>query len=108
MKPFAPFLAAFAVVCAGTCAAQAASDLPDGKGRDAVQRLCSGCHALSTVTSQRHTADEWGDIIARMVNHGLPATEDQQAEIQDYLARYYGPASPQAPKTGKPDAPARH
>jgi hypothetical protein len=42
------------------------------------------------VTAKRHTADEWDEIIAKMVDHGARATEAEQDEILAYLVRFYG------------------
>jgi hypothetical protein len=42
------------------------------------------------LVSKRHTADEWDDIIARMVDHGAQATDAQQEQILSYLVRFYG------------------
>jgi cytochrome c5 len=107
MKLPTPTLPALALILAWTSAA-AAADLPEGKGRDAVQRLCSGCHPIGTVTSQRHTGDEWDDIIARMVNHGLMATDQEQADVLDYLVKNYGPPASPPAKDVKSSHPSSH
>jgi hypothetical protein len=42
------------------------------------------------VTAKRHTADEWDEIIAKMVDHGAQATDAEQDQILAYLVRFYG------------------
>jgi hypothetical protein len=42
------------------------------------------------ITAKRHTAGEWDDIIARMVDHGAKADDAQQEQILAYLVRFYG------------------
>lgn len=63
---------------------------PAAPEHDLVVRVCSGCHVPEMVTAKRHTADEWDEIIAKMVDHGARATEAEQDEILAYLVRFYG------------------
>ncbi len=63
---------------------------PAAPEHDLVVRVCSGCHVPEMVTAKRHTADEWDEIIARMVDHGAQATEAEQDQILAYLVRFYG------------------
>jgi hypothetical protein len=64
--------------------------LPPAPEHDLVARVCTGCHVPEMLVSKRHTADEWDDIIARMVDHGAQATDAQQEQILSYLVRFYG------------------
>ena len=63
---------------------------PAAPEHDLVVRVCSGCHVPEMVTAKRHTAEEWDDIIAKMVDHGARATEAEQDQILAYLIRFYG------------------
>ena len=63
---------------------------PAAPEHDLVVRVCGGCHVPEMITSKRHTAEEWDDIIARMVDHGAQANEAQQEQILAYLLRFYG------------------
>ena len=63
---------------------------PEAPEHDLVTRVCSGCHVPEMVTAKRHTAEEWDDIIARMVDHGAQANDTQQEQILAYLVRFYG------------------
>jgi hypothetical protein len=98
--------AGFVFVCLGMLAVPAyAQDLPPGPGADVVARVCSGCHGLDQVTSERHTADGWNDVVNAMVGNGASATDDEQNQIVNYLAANYG--SPGAPALAPaPGAPA--
>lgn len=64
--------------------------LPPAPEHDLVARVCTGCHVPEMLVSKRHTADEWDDIIARMVDHGAQASDAQQEQILSYLVRFYG------------------
>jgi hypothetical protein len=65
---------------------------PPAPERDLVVRTCAACHAPEIVVAKHHTADEWDEIIAKMVDRGAVATEDEQQQILSYLAKFFGPA----------------
>ena len=77
--------------------AQAEVQLPDGKGKDVTQRVCSTCHGVNLFAEQRHTKEKWSSIIDTMVSRGLDAPDADLATINDYLATNLAP---------KKDAPA--
>jgi mono/diheme cytochrome c family protein len=58
------------------------------------QKVCGACHTVDTVTSQRRSRAQWQDSIAQMVAKGAKGTEQEMAQVLDYLAANYGPASP--------------
>lgn len=66
---------------------------PPAPEHDLVVRVCSGCHVPEMITARRHTAEEWDDIIARMVDHGAKADDAQQEQILAYLVRFYAKPS---------------
>ena len=70
--------------------ARATDPFPQAPEHDLVARVCSGCHVPEMVTAKRHTAQEWDDIIAKMVDHGAQANDAQQEQILAYLVRFYG------------------
>jgi len=70
--------------------ARAADPFPKAPEHDLVVRVCSGCHVPEVVTAKTHTAEEWDDIIAKMVDHGAQANDAQQEQILAYLVRFYG------------------
>ena len=87
-------------------AAQAEAKLPDGKGKDVTQRVCSTCHGVNLFAAQRHTGEKWSSIIDSMVSRGLEASDEDLATINDYLATNLGPKK-DAPAT-PPDSPTSH
>jgi mono/diheme cytochrome c family protein len=77
--------------------AQAEVQLPDGKGKDVTQRVCSTCHGVNLFAEQRHTKEKWSSIIDTMASRGMDASDEDLATINDYLATNLAP---------KKDAPA--
>lgn len=67
-------------------------DLPAAAGREDLMTVCTACHALGTVTAQRHTASDWTAIIAEMRARGARMDEAAQTRIRDYLATHLGVA----------------
>jgi hypothetical protein len=66
--------------------------LPAGNHRAVVIRTCAVCHPIDIVVQKRRTQDEWDTLIARMVDHGAHATDEEQDQIFEYLVRNFGPA----------------
>jgi len=67
-----------------------AQDLPEGKGKDVVDQICSSCHGPDLITSRRATKEEWNDIVGDMISRGASATAEQIQTIKDYLTKYLG------------------
>jgi competence protein ComEA len=65
--------------------------LPAAPEREVLVRVCTSCHAPELVVSKHHTPEEWDDIIAKMVDHGAQATDEEQQRILSYLVRFFGP-----------------
>ena len=60
--------------------------LPAGPGRDATMKVCSGCHHVRIVASLRLTRDGWAEVVKDMVKEGATGTEQELAQVLDYLA----------------------
>ena len=76
---------------AGPEAAVSAKPLPQGAGRELVQRTCGGaCHDMATFTSRRMNRAEWSAVVDNMVARGAAANASQIRAIVDYLTRYLG------------------
>ena len=73
---------------------QAIKSLPPGPGRDQVVRVCTGCHLLNVVTTQRKNESDWTDTVVEMRNRGANASDDDMEKIVEYLAKNFGPNSP--------------
>lgn len=81
-------VAAPAPAATPTPQAAVATEVP---GEATTKRLCTQCHTLESATAQRHTRDEWNEVIGRMINQGLVASDDELYEVSDYLTENYGP-----------------
>jgi hypothetical protein len=70
------------------------SVLPQGENRDLVIRACAVCHPPELVVARHRTADEWDVLIARMVNLGALADDNEQQKIFEYLVKYFSADAP--------------
>jgi len=61
----------------------AASSLPEGEGRALTQQICGQCHSVGIFASQRHTQEEWNEVIGRMMAKGMTAAEDDLYDVSD-------------------------
>jgi cytochrome c5 len=66
------------------------TELPEGQGKAAVERVCSACHDLDTVVEMHNTKQGWGDVVADMISRGATATPSEVQEIVTYLAANFG------------------
>ena len=72
-------------VCCLVAAAQDKPKLPDGPGKETMQRICSNCHGPEIVLGKRLTRDGWSQIVMNMIQRGAQGTDDEFADIVDYL-----------------------
>ena len=79
--------------------------LPEGKGKDTVVRLCSDCHAARVVTTARKTQDQWLQTVETMADKGINASDDEFTAVVEYLSAHLGPDNPASPDSAKKDAP---
>jgi hypothetical protein len=70
--------------------------LPDGPGKEAVARLCAGCHDLMFTVSTRETEAGWTRIVNDMRSRGVDGTEEDFAKVIAYLTAHMGKAEPSA------------
>jgi quinoprotein glucose dehydrogenase len=73
-----------------TTGGNASNALPDGPERDLVGRVCSDCHDLGDAVSVRQSKARWQLLVTDMVSRGAQASDDEVAQIVDYLARSFG------------------
>jgi mono/diheme cytochrome c family protein len=71
--------------------ANATPELPPGPGREPFLKICTGCHAASVVTSERHTAEDWGHIVDEMRSRGANGSDEDMDKIIAWLAANYPP-----------------
>ena len=63
--------------------------LPDGPGKEVVERLCSVCHEAERAASVRLTREGWDGELAKMVDLGMKATDDEMKLLLDYVAEHF-------------------
>lgn len=83
----ARFLSLFLIALAPTLA----SDLPEGKGKDAVESTCTDCHSLQRVKTQHLDEEGWTSIVREMIENGASINPDDVKVIVSYLAKNFGP-----------------
>jgi mono/diheme cytochrome c family protein len=77
-------------------AAKATPELPPGPGREPFVRICSGCHATSVATSERRTAESWGNVVDDMRARGANGSDEEMDKITAWLAANYPPKPAEA------------
>ena len=66
--------------------------LPEGAGRDALQRVCGNCHQAAVVVGRHGNAQTWKKTVDTMVSRGARGTREELDQIAAYLAAHFGPA----------------
>lgn len=73
----------------------ASAQLPDGPGKDAVVRVCSGCHEPNRAAALRLTREGWEATVADMRWRGARGTDEDFAAAVEYFATHFlGEAAP--------------
>jgi len=86
----APGLALFAAAL--PAAAEGPDDiLPEAPAKALVVRACTACHQAPVVVAKRRTAEEWDEMIGKMVDRGAALTDAEQDQVYDYLVKNFGP-----------------
>lgn len=65
--------------------------LPASPGRETVQQVCTGCHAIGMVTANGRTSDGWAEMIERMMGLGMEASDEDLQTVHAYLTREFPP-----------------
>jgi competence protein ComEA len=86
-------LTASLTACAAIAAPPPAKQLPDGPGKDVVERVCSACHGAEMVMTKRLTKDGWTQVVEDMIQRGAQGSDDDFAQIVDYLSAHFSPSS---------------
>jgi hypothetical protein len=71
----------------------AQTPLPEGIGRNLVEKTCSTCHSVDTIASRRQNRGEWTNTVQRMAQYGASATDEEFNTIVDYLTKNFGNGS---------------
>jgi competence ComEA-like helix-hairpin-helix protein len=65
-----------------------AQDLPAGKGKDVVEKICGACHGTDIIAAMKASRDGWTDLVEDMISKGATASATEKTQILDYLATY--------------------
>lgn len=65
--------------------------LPDGPGKDVFVRTCSGCHGPQIVIGRGNNEDGWTQVVMNMIQRGAQGSEDDFAQIVQYLSKNFPP-----------------
>jgi competence protein ComEA len=79
----------------------AKQELPPGEGKDLLTKDCTGCHQVSTITSQHKSESKWTDTVVEMRNRGAEGSDEDMEKIIHYLAANFGPQDTVAQTTAK-------
>lgn len=78
--------------------------LPDGPGKDTVQRVCGSCHSPNIVLGRGMTRQGWSEVVSSMISRGAHGTQAEFTQIVDYLAKNLpvasGPVQPASHRRG--------
>jgi len=81
-----------AAAAAALIAPALAQTLPNGNGKDMVERICTACHDLSPITdSIGFNRMDWDAVIKNMIDMGATIRPDEANTIATYLAANFPP-----------------
>jgi mono/diheme cytochrome c family protein len=84
---------------------QGGTGLPDAPGRETVQRVCSTCHPAAIVLGRGMNREQWGGIVSNMISRGAKGSDEEFAQIVDYLSKNLPPSQPGAAPAATGTAP---
>lgn len=88
----------YAQVSQETVSAQPNSYLPSGEGKELLKALCTSCHDLGRVITQRRDIKVWRETVKGMLAGWDPRYSEYLGDdvevLSRYLAQYFGPLTP--------------
>src|SRR4051812_19538585 len=85
------FGAAVACVAAAVCSAQ---EPAPNRGAEVLKNVCGVCHTPQIVVARRRTRAQWQETIDKMISLGAKASEEDFAQVLNYLTAEYGREEP--------------
>jgi len=101
VQGFSPALAFAAFLSSSVLAQQ----LPDGAGKEILEKQCTTCHTLEIIVDKRNDAKEWRRLVMEMIDRGAEITDEQVPVVVDYLATNWSKPAPPAEKPAEQSAP---
>jgi competence ComEA-like helix-hairpin-helix protein len=68
-----------------------AEDLPQGKGKDVIEKVCGGCHEAAVVNKYHNSEDQWQAVADDMRGRGALGSDEEFQTIITYLTHFFGP-----------------
>jgi virginiamycin B lyase len=81
-----PFSLVVLLLC---CPARAETGLPDGPGKEILERACAGCHDLGRMLHAGYSANDWRTVLRMMKNVGAQISGSQLETLATYLAENF-------------------
>ena len=85
-----PFAISLSFAAAVVLTAAQGEDLPPGKGKEVLERMCTNCHGLDQVTANRYAKKFWGSVVDDMVSKGAEGSDEDINAVIGYLSRNFG------------------
>ncbi len=76
---------------AATAATVMPMTLPDGPGREILERECMICHSSMLITQQAKDSTGWEKTLALMEKWGSPVRAAEHDTLRTYLLAHFGP-----------------
>src|SRR5947209_8789741 len=73
-------------------------NLPEGPGKEILQKACTECHSLQMVVGTGYDRQEWQLTLERMITAGANMTPDQIPALTDYLLKNMAGEGPRPAK----------
>ena len=67
-----------------------AQDLPNGPGKNTVEKVCTACHGLEAIVAIQGDKDTWQGIVDDMKGRGADGSSEDFTAIVTYLGKYFG------------------
>jgi cytochrome c oxidase cbb3-type subunit 3 len=67
------------------------AQFPDAPGKEVVQKVCASCHGAEVTIAKGRTREQWAQVITSMVARGAKATDQEFAQVLDYLTKNLSP-----------------
>jgi mono/diheme cytochrome c family protein len=58
-------------------------------GEELLNTVCTQCHTLDNLKASPHKADDWPEVIDKMVQFGAEISAEDRKAIEAYLAAHY-------------------
>jgi glucose dehydrogenase len=78
------------LVSYASAAQSTAVNLPDARGRETLERMCTPCHSLQIVLQKHHDRSEWQKVVDDMLARGARGSKDDIATVVNYLSANFG------------------